>query len=60
MNAIFEIIAKVLTIITSIMKGDQPKRSEVEQATSGLEKEDKNLQKELEAEIAKKEHDKKI
>jgi len=53
MKAIFEIIAKVLEIITSIMKGNQPKRSEIEQATDDLQKEDKDLQNQLENEIKK-------
>ncbi len=54
-KAILEIIAKVLTVFLGISKGDQPSHSEIEQATNGLEKENKDLQNKLEKEIKKKE-----
>ena len=55
MSGIFDLISNILKIIITIIRGDQPKRSEIENATSGLKTENDKLQKELENEIAKKE-----
>jgi len=56
-KSIFEILAKILSIIISISKGYQPRRDEIEQATNQLEKENRDLQNKLEKEIKEKEHE---
>ena len=51
MKGIFEFLAGLVKVLLVVLKGDQPKRQEIENATNDLEKEDKNLQKELESKI---------
>ena len=55
MKAFLEVLARILDIIVGIVKGDQPKREEVESATSDLEKQNSKLKDELEREIEAKE-----
>ena len=54
-KAILSIISSILKIFINIAKGDQPTRDEIESSTDSLQQEDKELQKQLEKEINKKE-----
>ena len=57
-KAIFQAIAQVLKIILIAVKGDQPKRDEIEQSTQDLWQENKQLQEQLEQKIKEKENEK--
>ena len=57
MKAILTIIGQILTLIVAVIKGDQPKRSEVEEATNQLEQENTSLMQSLEKKIKEKEHE---
>ena len=57
-KTILSIISSILKIFISIAKGDQPSRSEIESSTDSLQKEDKDLQQQLEKEIEEKENGK--
>ena len=58
-KAIFQAIAQVLKIILIAVKGDQPKKEEIEQSTEELWNEDKYLQDRLKQMIKEKENEKK-
>ena len=51
MKGIFEFLAALVKIVLIVIKGDQPKRTEVEEATNDLEKQNSHLQKDLEKKI---------
>ncbi len=57
MKAIFTIIGQILTLIVTVLKGDQPRRSEVEDATNQLEEENKTLMENLEKIVKEKENE---